>query len=293
MKNFIYRKAATLEEAFEFLLQYKEKARILAGGTDLLVKMKKGLLEPEILIDIKGISSLDGIRYSEKEALFIGSLVSIRDLEVSSVIQKKYKVISEAAGLLGSIQIRNLATLGGNLCNASPAAEMVPCLMTLGARLKIKSSAGERMIPLENFLIGPGQTELKNGEILMGIQVPNVPQRMGCVYMKHTIRKAMDLAIISVAASLTLDPAQQRCQEIKIVLGAAAPIPLRARKAEGRLRGERIDKAGIREASEIASREARPITDVRGSAEYRKEMVRVFTEKSVQQALNFALATGR
>lgn len=286
MKNFIYKKVLTVEDAFLLLSEYKEKARILAGGTELLVKMKQKQLEPEILIDIKEIGALGGIQYDEKGGLIIGALASIRSIEVSKIIQEKFKVISEAAGFIGSIQNRNLATLGGNLCNASPAAEMAPCLMSLGTRVKVIGREKERWIPLEEFFTGPGQTVLKNGEILASIQVPNISPRTGCVYMKHSLRKAMDLAMVSVAVALTLDSTKKKCQEIKIVLGAVAPVSIRAQKAEERLRGKKIDYASIEEASRLAAKEARPISDLHGSAQYRKEMVRVITERSINQAVH-------
>ncbi len=286
MKNFIYKKLPTLEEVCSLLSQDPAKTKILAGGTELLVKMKSKLLEPEIIIDLKGISGLDEIGYDQNEGLTIGPLATFQSLETSKIIQEKFGVISETAGQFGSTQIRNLATLGGHLCNASPASDMAPCLISLGATIEIMGSEGKRWVPLEEFFTGPGKTVLKKGEILTSVQVPNIPEKTGCVYMKHSLRKAMDMAIVGVATAITLDKGKERIEEIKIVLGAVSPIPMRAQKAEDRLRGKRIDKVSIEEASRLASEEARPITDLHGSAEYRKEMVRVITKKSIRQAMD-------
>lgn len=284
MKDFGYQKVLTLKDAVYLLDQYQERAGILAGGTDLLVKIRGHILNPDLLIDIKGITGLDEIRYDPAAGLSLGTLVSIRALETSTLIKEKYRGISLAAGSLGSLQARTRATLGGNLCNASPAADMAPCLLTLGARVKIVGKKEDRLVPLEEFFIGPGKTLLRPGEIVTAIEVSNPLALTTCVYIKHSIRKAMDLAIVGVAAALSVDSAKGKCEEVGIALGAAGPIPLRAKKAESRLRGQKLSKISIAEASRIASEEVQPISDVRASANYRREMVRVITERALHQA---------
>ncbi len=284
MKDFGYQKVLTLEDAFYLLDQYQERAGILAGGTDLLVKIRGHVLGPDFLIDIKGIPGLDEIRYDPAAGLRLGTLVSIRALETSSLIKEKYGGISLAAGSLGSFQVRTRATLGGNLCNASPAADMAPCLVSLGARVKIVGKKEDRLIPLEEFFIGPGKTRLRPGEIVTAIEVTNSLALTTCVYIKHSIRKAMDLAIVGVAVALSADSAKRKCEEVRIALGAVGPVPLRAKKAESRLRGQKLDKISIAEASRIASEEVQPISDVRASAGYRREMVRIITERALHQA---------
>jgi carbon-monoxide dehydrogenase medium subunit len=286
MRNFIYKKACILEEACKFLAQYREKAKILAGGTDLIVKMKQNLVHPEVLVDIKGISGFDGIKYDLKEGLTIGTLTSIRSIEMSSLIREKFPVIWQSAELLGSVQTRNRATIGGNLCNASPSAEMAPCLMVLNAKARIVGNGTERDVLLRNFFIGPGTTVLSSHEILLDIRIPNIGRRTGCKYIKHSIRSAMDLAIASVAVALILDERNQRCKEIRIVLGGVAPFPMWARETENRLRGQIIDECFFEEASRLVSEEIRPIADFRASAEYRKEIVKVITEKAIRQAMD-------
>jgi carbon-monoxide dehydrogenase medium subunit len=284
MKSFGYQKVFILEEAFRLLDQYQDKARILAGGTDLLVKIRHSILSPEILIDIKEIPGLDEIRYDPAAGLQIGALASIHSLETSPVIKEKYGVISQAAGSLGSFQIRARATLGGNLCNVSPHGDMAPCLISLGARVKIAGKKEDRLVPLEEFFIGPGITDLRPGEILAAVQLPIPLPFTGCIYIKHSIRRAMDLAVVGVAVALSADSEKVKCQEVKIALGAVGPIPLRAKRAESRLWGQKLDEFSISEASRIASEEVQPISDIRASSEYRREMVRVITERALKQA---------
>lgn len=283
MKSFQYQKVPTLEEAFHLLERYGERAKILAGGTDLLVKMHNRAVHPEILIDLKGIAGLDGIQYDPGAGLRIGALTSIHRLESSPLIKEKFRVVAQAASSLGSYQIRTRATLGGNLCNASPAADMIPGLISLGGKAKILSKTGERFLPLEDFFAGPGRSNLRPGEILTEVQVPSPPAGAGFHYAKHTIRKAMDLAIVGVAVSLSPDPAKDRCAEVKIALGAVGPVPLRAIKAEACLRGQKIDGPLISCVARLASEEARPVTDIRASVEYRREMVRVLTHRAIKQ----------
>lgn len=284
MKNFQYKKVFTLEEACRLLGQPEGKAKVLAGGTDILAKVKHRVLDPEMMVDIKEIPGLNKIRYDQKEGLILGALVSIRGIEISKVIQEKFRVISEAAGMLGSLQIRHRGTLGGNICNASPAADMAPCLIAMGAKARIVGDGKVREVPLEDFFTGPGMTVLRPNEILREIWVPNVEGRVGDAYVKHTLRKAMDLAIVGVAVRLRLDD-KDKCTDVKIVLGAVAPTPVRAREAENQLRGKKISDVLIEEASNHASEASRPITDVRGTAGYRKEMVKVMVRRALQQSL--------
>ena len=284
MKSFGYQKVFTLEEAFRLLDQYPDKARILAGGTDLLVKIRHSILSPELLIDIKEIPGLDEIRYDPAAGLQIGALASIHRLETSAVIKEKYGVIAQAAGSLASLQVRTRATLGGNLCNVSPHGDMAPCLLSLGAKVKIAGKKEDRLVPLEEFFVGPGITDLRPGEILAAVQLPLPLPFTGCTYIKHTIRKAMDLAVVGVAVALSADSERVKCREVKIALGAVGPIPLRAKRAENRLRGQKLDDFSISEVSRIASEEVQPISDIRASGEYRREMVRVITERALKQA---------
>jgi CO/xanthine dehydrogenase FAD-binding subunit len=283
MNNFIYRKVKSPQEAIELLIQYKGKARILAGGTDLLINMKMKKIKPEILIDIKGIEEFQGIR-SDGTDLFLGSLVSIREIETSKVIGEEFRLLSEAATHMGSIQTRNLATLGGNICNGSPAADMLPALLCLKAKVKIMSPKGEEFVALDDFFKDPGQTILPVDGLLAAVHVQPLLANTGCAYEKYSIRKAMDLPVINVAVALTVGGDPQTCQEIRIALGSVGPIPSRARRAEERLKGQKLNQDLIREVSEIASADANPITDIRASEEYRKKMAKVITQRAITQA---------
>lgn len=284
MQSFGYQKVFTLEEAFRLLGQYPDKAMVLAGGTDLLVKIRHSTLSPELLIDIKEIPGLDEIRYDPALGLQIGALASIHRLETSAVIKEKYGVIAQAAGSLAALQVRTRATLGGNLCNVSPHGDMAPCLLSLGARVKIAGKKEDRLIPLEEFFVGPGITDLRPGEILVAVQLPLPLPFTGCTYIKHSIRRAMDPAVVAVAVALSADSERVECREVKIALGAVGPIPLRAKRAENRLRGQKLDNFSISEVSRIASEEVQPVSDIRASGEYRREMVRVITERALKQA---------
>ncbi|MCP4165399.1 MAG: xanthine dehydrogenase family protein subunit M [Chloroflexi bacterium] len=286
MKSFEYFEPSTLEEAVYLLERYNGRASVLAGGTDLLVEMKEGLRTPAYVINIKHIAGMDYLSYDEEEGLRIGSLVTIRAVETSQIVQKKYAGLAQAASDLGSIQIRNRATVAGNICRASPSADTLPSLIADQATIRVFGSRGERNILLEKFFAGPGQTVLTQDEVLTEIIVPAPPPRTGKVYFKHGRRKAMELASVGVAVTLTLE--SDICQDIRIVLGAVAPTPIRALKAEEVLRNNSIDRLDIAAAAQAAMVESRPISDVRSSADYRREMVRVLTSRAIRQALEMA-----
>lgn len=284
MKSFEYVAPEKLEEAVNLLVQHDGKAAILAGGTDLLVKMRDRVLLPGLLIDLKHITDLSGIDYSEAEGLRIGALVNICDIEKSRLIQEKFSMLSQAAGTLGSVQVRNKATVGGNLCNAAPSADMAPSLLGLGASVTLTGPSGESLLPLEEFFTGPGETVLGKGQILKDVRVPNMSAHSAGIYLKFSRRKAMDLALVGVASVLTMGSALAGCTDIRIVLGAVASTPLRAKRAEAVLRGNKISDFLIKEAAKVASEEAAPITDVRASLWYRKQIIEVLVNQSIVQA---------
>ena len=279
--RFNYLEPATIEEAIALLSQYDGKARVIAGGTDLLVQIRNKAIKPEHVIDIGYIPGLDYVNYDEKQGLRIGALATIRALEKSDKLRRRYPVISQSAGELGSAAIRNVATIGGNLCNAAPSADAAPALIGLSAQARITGPGGERVVSLEDFFTGPGETVLRTGELLVEIQVPVPSPDMRGVYLKHG-RSAVDLATVGVAVIMVLESGGV-CRDIKIVLGAVAPTPMRAKKAEEVLRGKKVESALIEKAAQAASAEAQPITDVRASAGYRREMIKVFTRRAIEQ----------
>jgi carbon-monoxide dehydrogenase medium subunit len=272
----------TIEEACQLLLRYKGEAKIIAGGTDLVVHMKRKKVLTKHIINIKDAVQ-NYVIYSEIEGLRIGARATIHSIESTPVIKEKFTLLYDAAAQLGSAQIRNRGTIAGNLCNASPSAEIAPPLIALGAMIRIIGADGERTIPIEDFFTGPGQTILKADEILAEIKVPNLPARSGGAYIKHSVRKAMDLAIVGVAAVITLD--RDIIKDVKVVLGAVAPTPIRVKRAEEVLKGRRISDELLQRTGQTASQCCLPISDVRGSADYRRKMVKILVVRAIQQAI--------
>ncbi len=292
LPKFEYLQPADLSEASAFLERYGGEARLIAGGTDLLVIMKNRKCTPKYLIGLNQIPQLDHISI-ENGLLKIGSLCTLRAIEVHPVIREQWAMLALAAKSMATLQIRNRGTIGGNLCNAAPSADTAPSLIALGATAVLASKKGERTIPMEEFFAGPGKTTLQDGEILKEIQVPKLPPQSGGVYLKHGRRKAVDLAVVGVAGLITINKANNHCTDARIVLGAVAPIPLRVKKAEEALINRTIDDASIEEAARIAMDESRPITDIRSSKEYRKEMVKVFTRRALKESLLLAQSDSR
>ena len=281
--RFEYLVPETIEEAVSMLNKYGSKTRVIAGGTDLVSKLRSKAIVLDYVIDISSIPGLDYIRYDNRLGLSIGALTPIRTLETSSELQQKYPVISYAASQLGSVAIRNIGTVGGNLCNAVPSAEMAPPLIALSARAMIVGPDGERTVPLEDFFTGVCTTVLKPEEIMVEIQLPLSSPDTKAAYVKHAIRGTIDLAIVNIAVALASEDAV--CKDIKLVLGAVSPTPMRALKAEAVIKDNKLEESTIRETARTAAEESKPITDQRSSAEYRKEMVKVFTARLIRKAL--------
>ncbi len=280
--RFNYLEPTTVKEAISLLTKYDGRARIIAGGTDLMVQIRNKACSPEYVVDITYIPGFDYIKFDKKLGLRIGALTPVRSIEKSEELTHTYPVLCQAAGLLGSVAIRNVGTLGGNLCNAAPSADNAPSLIGLSAKAKITGPDGERVVPLEEFFTGPGSTVLKTGELLAEIQVPVPAAGTKGVYLKHG-RSAIDLAIVGVGVVMIMSDGT--CQDARIVLGAVAPTPMRAKKAEEILRGKKVTAALIDKSAQAASEEARPITDVRASADYRREIVRVLTRRAINQII--------
>jgi aerobic carbon-monoxide dehydrogenase medium subunit len=285
MRDFEYFRPQTIEEALILYKQGGSEARLLAGGTELVNEMRLGKTQPELVIDLKCIQSMDFLRLDE-EGVRIGALYRVRDAETSRQLQQSpYGVLSHAAGTLGSPQVRNKATIVGNVCRCSPSADLIPPLIALNARARIQSDEGERTLPVEEMLLGPGKTILKPGDIVTELIVPKMRSHTGCGYYKLSPRKSLDLAVVGVAVLLRTNPQISKCVEARIVLGAVAPTALRAKKAEAVLTGANLNPALIEEAAMAAAEQAKPIDDVRASAWYRKKMVAVATKRAIALAL--------
>jgi aerobic carbon-monoxide dehydrogenase medium subunit len=287
VKEFEYLAPQSIQQALEWLNTYRGRARVLAGGTDLYLRLRKGVFLPDYVIDLKRVPGLDYIGSNRGGGVQIGPTTLQDDIARSSLIQQLYPAFAEAALWVGAVQTRNRATVVGNLCNASPAADTAPALLSYGAQVKIASAQGERTIPLEEFFVGPGKTALQDNELVAEIILPAPQPHTGAAFFRRT-RTAMDIAVVCGAAMLQLT--NGTCENARIALGAVGPTPLRATRAEAVLRGQALTDQVIAEASRIASEEARPIDDVRSTAEYRREMVRVLTQRGLRQALERARA---
>lgn len=283
IRDFEYFAPKTLEEALTFLNKYQDECKIIAGGQSLLVLMRQGLVVPEYLIDIKGISELNYIRSDAEEGLKIGALTTHRAIEKSPIIKNGYSVLAEMEHRLASIQTRNWGTIGGNLCHGEPAGDPGPVLIALHATLSTASLENKRNMALEDFCLDYFETALEPDELLTEIQVPAVPPHTGTAYTKFNVIES-DLATVGVAVSVTLDSGGEMCQDVRIVLGACAPIPLRARQAEDVLRGQPMTDRLLEEAGEVASQEADPISDISASEEYRRELVKVLVKRVGKEA---------
>jgi len=287
MKDFEYFAPRTVEESLSLLSQYKEEAKIIAGGQSMLVVMRQGLLAPEVVVDIKGITDLDYMNFDEREGLRIGALTTHRAIERSPVIQKHFGVLSEMERNLATIQTRNWGTIGGNLCHGDPSGDPAPVLIALDAKLKLRGPSGERIVPMEGFSRDMLEVDLEPDEMLIEIQVPAPGPHTGTAHEKLMVMQG-DAGIVGAAAAITLKPGEGVCEDARVVLSNAASVPLRVREAEKSLIGKVINGDLLVAAGEIASGEADPPSDIHASAEYRREMIRVFVRRVAGRALERA-----
>jgi carbon-monoxide dehydrogenase medium subunit len=244
------------------------------------------MLRARKIVDLSALPELKLVEQQPDGSLRVGAGVAARTLEQTEVVNTSFAALAEGASVVGSFQIRNLATLGGNLANAAPSADMAPPLLALDAELLIAGPRGQRRVPVADFFLGVRRTQLAPDEVLVEIVIPAPPASSGSTYVRHTPRRELDIAVVGVASSLTI--ASGRCSTARIALGAVAPVPLRAREAEARLEGEAVTPALIEEAADLAVSAASPISDQRGSAEFRRHLVRVLTRRTLTTALERA-----
>jgi len=280
MHAFDYVEPQTIEEAAQALAAAGAEARLLAGGTDLLVQIESGKLQPQQVIYLGNLVELQEIAWNPATGLTIGAGVTLRQVEQDPEVQARYPALAESARVVGSVQIRNLATLAGNLCNASPSADTSPALLAYDAEVDILGPGGARASSLSDFWTGPGQTSLRPGELVTAIRLPATAAERAWYYRKLSVRRAMDLAMVGVC--VTAERANGSVREARIALGAVAPVCLRATEAEALVTGDAPDIAAAARASEAA---ASPIDDQRASAAYRRAMVRVLVERGLREAL--------
>lgn len=276
-QRFDYHAPTSLEDAMELLSIYGGEAKLLAGGTDLFVKMKQRLVEPRHIINLKNIEALTELKEGE-HGVNIGAATSLRSIERSELIRKKLPLLHEAVRSIGSVQIRNMATIGGNLCNASPAADCAIALLALDAKARILGPEGARTVPLKEFFAGPGQTVLREDEVLVEVSIPPIPEDVGTSFLKVG-RTSLDLATVNIA--VVLRKTGEAVADCRIALGAVGPTPVRAYRAEEFMKGKEMTSDTLEAAANVVSEDIRPITDVRATAEYRREVSKTLTRDAL------------
>jgi CO/xanthine dehydrogenase FAD-binding subunit len=311
MLHYDYHKPDTLKEALALMAQYKNEAVFIAGGTDVMVQIEQRKLKPRALISLRNVVDL-----KRNDGTTIGSGVTHRQLQKDPLVQEHFSALHDAACNLGSTQIRNVATIGGNICTAAPSADTACPLLVLDAKAVLVSATGEREVDIDEFFTGPGKTVLRKGEILKEFRIGRFTEKTGSVYIKHTRRAAMDLPIIGIAVRITLnrndvkcrdalcttepmskilayfEDEELRCEDVRIAMGVVAPRPIRAKQAEAALKGKVLSEKLIAEVSEIAASEASPRDSVRGEAWYRREMVKVLVKRGIMRAMERVIRPG-
>jgi carbon-monoxide dehydrogenase medium subunit len=287
MRRFEYFAPESLDEAVALLKQRGDGVKLLAGGTDLLVQMKEGGRHPPAIVSLHALPELRGIEAVDG-GLRIGAREDMAALTSNSIVRERYTALADGAGVLGSVQTRNMATLGGNVCNAAPSADTTPPLVVLDAIAEVAGPNGRRELPVADLFAGPGKTVLATDDIVVAFRLPALPPHTGSVYQRHTPRKIMDIAVVGVAVRLTL--AGDSISEARLCLGAVGPTVIRAKEAEQALTGHSPSEALFARAAELAQEAATPISDVRGSAEFRRYLVGVMTKRCLGIALERAKA---
>jgi carbon-monoxide dehydrogenase medium subunit len=280
LKPFDYLGPKTVRKALQIISEYGRKAEVLAGGTDLVISMKKRQINPQYIVNIKDIPDLDYIRYSREAGLKIGALATHSAIANSPIIKDTFNPLATACNKVGTPQVRNMATIGGNVCKAGPSQDTPPVLLVLDARLKLVTLSGDRVVPIDKFFLGPFKTVLQEAELLTEIQIPTPPRRSAGCYKWCTKAVTVDETLVGVAVLMSLDSPGGVCSDIKIALGSVAPTPIRARKAEEVFRGKKVNDRLIEQAAQVAAGETRP----RSRADYRRRMSRVLVSEAITEA---------
>ena len=282
MIKFDYHEPTTLKKVFSLMEKYGEEARVIAGGTSLIIMMRQRLLTPKVVISLARIPKFQKITYNAKDGLRIGAGARHRDIELSAAVQKHYPLLQETFRKVAQPRIRNMGTVGGNLAGGDPLTDPGASLIALDAEVTLSSSKGQRRLPLDEFFIDYYQTALEPGELLTEIHVPP-PQRPGWCHIKFTPRSFEDFATVGVA--ITLQARNGTCEDVRLGLNSVSSTIVRAKKAEAVLRGKSIDDATVQKMGEVAATECDPTDDNRGSAEYKREMVKVLVRRAAAEAL--------
>lgn len=282
LPRFQFLEPETFEEVHHLVEKNKGDAVLMAGGTDLLVNLKRKVIKAKVVISLEKIKSLKQVHYSESAGLTLGSMVTVSELVETPIIKQKFPLLAIAANKIGSPQIRNRATIGGNICTARPAGDTIGPLTAYGAEVQLVLGKETRWEPISKFITGPGKTTRKEGEVLAAIRIKPFPANTGVSYIKYGVRKAMEIAMVSVTTAITFNG--DKCEKATIVLGAVAPTFIRSNEAEEFLVSQKVTLSAAEKAAELAAGGCRPITDVRASAEYRRDLVRVLTKRGIMEA---------
>jgi carbon-monoxide dehydrogenase medium subunit len=288
MKEIDYAAPRTVAEAVALLNDKGDRARVLAGGTDIIVQLREHRREPDLLVDVKHIPELNDLIYDPKQGLRLGAAVPCYRVYEHAAISKAYPGLIDAVSLIGGIQIQSRASVGGNLCNASPAADTIPALIAHSAVCVIAGPKGTRELPVEQFCTAPGRNCLTRGEFLVSLRLPPPPPRFGAAYLRFIPRNEMDIAVAGAGVAVTLDDAKGRCTAGRVALAAVAPTPLLVPEAGAALVDGALNDALIEKAASAAQAAAKPISDMRGDAEYRRHLVKVLVKRALQTAVNRA-----
>jgi carbon-monoxide dehydrogenase medium subunit len=288
VKEIDYVAPRTLGEAVALLAERGERARVLAGGTDIIVQVREHRRDLDLLVDVKRIAEVNELSYDAKKGLVIGAAVPCYRIYEQPEIAKAYPGLIDGVSLIGGVQIQSRASLGGNLCNASPAADTIPALIALEAVCDIAGPQGTREVPVEKFCTAPGRTVLGRGELLVCLRLPPPKPRSGAAYLRFIPRNEMDIAVVGAGVSLTLDAGKSRCTSARVALAAVAPTPLLVPEAGAALVDGALNDALIEKAAKVAQAAARPITDMRADADYRRHLVGVLVKRSLHNAIQRA-----
>lgn len=286
MSRFEYHQPESLSDSVALAARFGEEASFLAGGTDLMVQIERGRVAPRHVVGLHRVPGLAGIEANGRIAL--GARVTHRAIERAPALGGALRCLIEGAEVIGGHQVRNVATVGGNLANASPAADLVPCLLALDGMVRLVGPGGERELPIERFLLGPNRTARRPDELLTLVSLPALPAHSSSAFLKAGRRRAMEISVVCVAARLTLDASGERCLEARIALGAVAPTTVRAREAERALEGRPVGGEAFARAAAAAQEACRPIDDVRASAAFRRHLVGVLVRRALDRCVERA-----
>ena len=289
LRRFEYHAPADLESACRLLAEHPDSAAVLAGGTDLLADLKQGEAQAEHLVSLKDVEAVRGIDYDREGGLTIGAAVTHNEVARSETVRRLYPGLAEAAASVAGVQVRNRGTIGGNICSAVPSADVPPMLLALDAEFRLAGADGERRLPASEFFLGPRRTALRRGEILAAIHLTPPAEGTGTCYRKFALRDASALAVAGAAAAVVLDGG--RCLEGRIALGAVAPTPMLAARAGELLRSAEVNEALARKVGAVARAECKPISDIRGSEEFRRKLVEELARRALLEAVERAQAT--